>query len=801
MENVLKSFEMQEAVLPPYLQGLNEPQRQAVETVDGPVLVLSGAGTGKTRVLTTRIVHIIQQRKAWPSEILAVTFTNKAAREMAGRAATLLTREAAMPAEQGQDNNQTAANTPLPWLGTFHSISAKILRRHAEMLGFTSDFIILDTDDQLRLLKTILIERNIDVKKNPPKQYLYPIQQWKDRGLIPEKVSPKDLAFSGGKEVLDIYTEYQRRLLRLNAMDFGDLLLHNLTLFTRHEDVLRQYAERFKYIMVDEYQDTNIAQYLWLRLLALGHKNICCVGDDDQSIYGWRGAEVGNILKFEHDFPGAVVIKLEQNYRSTPQILAAASHLIDHNDTRLGKTLWTESKDGEPIYLQSAVDSEEEAYLVGEQIEYQRRQRHSYNEMAVLVRAGFQTRQFEERFLKLGLPYQVVGGLRFYERQEIKDAIAYLRLVQNPNDNLAFERIINTPKRGVGTATLEKLHSTARARNGSLYQALCELLGLSLALPGEEATYSPSAASMKGKVADELRHLVTQLQRWRQVQAHYPLGELTDIVLDESGYRAMWEKEKNAEANGRLENLRELVRAMGDFETLTAFLEHVGLVTDIAQQEAGSDGQMISLMTLHAAKGLEFDTVFLPGWEEGLFPHQRALDETGKNGLEEERRLAYVGITRARKRVYIFHAERRRFFTKNGAEWQQTIPSRFITELPMQHLESRDNPSSYNRLRQQRQDWGSDIASVMESAGSGFGNFPLKSASHTPAPIAPKRPAAAVTAGSVVTSRNNEFAPGTRVFHQKFGYGIVIKKQEDQLDIAFKDAGKKRIMSEFVTVA
>ncbi len=729
-----------------YLDRLNEPQRQAVETTEGPVLVLSGAGTGKTSVLTARIAHILNCGLAYPSQILAVTFTNKAAREMAARAEALLQRNA-----EGQ------GRAVLPWLGTFHSISAKILRRQAEKLGFTSDFIILDTDDQLRLLKTILEEQGIDAKQHPPKQFLYFIQQWKDKGLIPQKVSAADAA-GAMPRALEIYKIYQARLLQLNAMDFGDLLLHNLTLFAQDEEVLRHYAGQFRYILVDEYQDTNVAQYLWLRLLALGHKNLCCVGDDDQSIYGWRGAEVGNILKFEKDFPGAAVIRLEQNYRSTPHILGAASHLIRNNQSRLGKTLWTEAKHGEKIKMQTAVDSEEEAYLVGEQIEAARRRGESYKEMAVLVRAGFQTRQFEERFLTLGLPYQVVGGLRFYDRQEIKDIIAYLRVVRNPQDNLAFERIINLPKRGIGKATMERFHSTARAGDGSLFHAAERVIG---------------SGEMKGKAADTIGALLKQFRRWQELLKENPINELTDIVLDESGYRAMWEKEKNAEANGRLENLRELVRAMGEFEDLTAFLEHVGLVTDSVQQEAAASGELISLMTLHSAKGLEFNRVFLPGWEEGLFPHQRSLDESGRAGLEEERRLAYVGLTRAREHVMITHAERRRFFTKQGMEWQQTVPSRFMTELPAQHIEVLDAHSfhRYQKHQQQRSSFASEVSAIFRN-------------------IQP----------STATSDDN-MGIGKRVFHQKFGYGKIVSKQDDQLEIAFEKAGVKRIMAGFVEAA
>ena len=751
----MKPSENQELDTPSYLQRLNEPQREAVTTTEGAVLVLSGAGTGKTSVLTARIAHLINSNKAWPNEILSVTFTNKAAREMAGRA------------EQLVSNADGQGNGPLPWLGTFHSISAKILRRHAEMIGFSSDYIILDTDDQIRLIKQILVEKNIDPKQNPAKQFLWSIQNWKDKGLIPEKVSHADKMITGGKQVHDIYTEYQKRMLNMNCMDFGDLLLHCLTLFNKYPDILQKYAQQFKYIMVDEYQDTNIAQYLWLRLLALGHKNLCCVGDDDQSIYGWRGAEVGNILKFEKDFNGAAIIRLEQNYRSTPQILAAASHLINYNDTRLGKTLWTDAKDGDKLQLQSASDSEEEAYIVGERIEQLRRNDVSYSEMAVLVRAGFQTRQFEERFLTLGLPYQVIGGQRFYERAEIRDIIGYLRVAQTPADNLAFERIINTPKRGVGKATMEKIHSAGRAWNISLHDAAIRLI--------EEK-------QMRGKVADSIAFLLEQFARWRSIKTTLPIGELTDMILDESGYRAMWEKEKNAEANGRLENLRELVRAMGDFEDLSAFLEHVSLVTDIAEANRGDDGQMVTLMTLHAAKGLEFDVIFLPGWEEGLFPHQRSLDESGKEGLEEERRLAYVGITRARKQVFISHAERRRFFTKGGIEWQSTVPSRFITELPPEHIQSQDHYSKqqYSRFSQSRSNFADEMASVMKNAGGSFGGLPKK----------PKLP----------QESRGTYSPGTKVNHAKFGAGIIIKNKDDALEIAFNNGETKRIMAEFITL-
>ena len=633
----------------PAINALNPEQKEAVLAVDGPVLVLAGAGTGKTKVLTTRIAHILSSRLAWASQILAVTFTNKAAKEMGERVAHLLS---------GDQNSN-----PLSWLGTFHSIAAKILRRYGEVLGFTSSFTILNSDDQLRLIKQLLIENNIDEKQNSPKVILSIIQAWKDQALPPEKVT--DAEHSINARALLIYKAYQKRLKTLNAMDFGDLLLNNIILFTTHPEIHKEVAGRFKYILVDEYQDTNVAQYLWLRLLASAHKNICCVGDDDQSIYGWRGAEIGNILRFEKDFTGAKVIRLERNYRSTGNILAAASHIISNNNGRLGKTLWTEDDDGEKVRIRSLWDGDEEARFVGNEIENFQRSGSSLNDMAVLVRAGFQTRAFEERFLMLGLSYRVIGGLRFYERQEIRDAVAYLRVISQPDDDLAFERIINTPKRGIGTATMETINTHARAAEISMTKATTELLKMN---------------AFKGKLANSLGNLLKSLEQWRGLIGTQTIAEITDIMLDESGYRAMWKSDKTPEAQGRLDNLKELVRAMGEFESLTAFLEHVGLVTDMSEN---NNSDMISIMTLHAAKGLEFDHVFLPGWEEGLFPHQRSLDESGRDGLEEERRLAYVGITRAKKTCTISFAGSRRIYN----QWQSSIPSRFVSELPKEHTE------------------------------------------------------------------------------------------------------------------
>jgi len=641
----------------PSLGKLNPEQHLAVTTTDGAVLVLAGAGTGKTRVLTTRIANILNQHLAYPGQILAVTFTNKAAREMAERVDTLI-------AGKPQESHEQRRSATLNWLGTFHSIAAKILRRYAHHLGFSQSFSILDADDQLRLIKQLVNEHRLDDKQNPPKALLSIIQSWKDQGLVPEKVGNTEGGGIASRALL-IYNAYQARLKTLNAMDFGDLLLYNLVLFTSFPEAYQEISHRFKYILVDEYQDTNVAQYLWLRMLARPHHNICCVGDDDQSIYGWRGAEVGNILRFEQDFAGAKIIRLERNYRSTGNILAAASRLIAQNDTRLGKTLWTEDAEGEKVRVVSLWDGDEEARFVGDEVDILHRNKNPLKEMAILVRAGFMTRAFEERFLTMGIAYKVIGGLRFYERQEIRDAIAYLRVLAQPDDDLAFERIINVPKRGIGAATLETLHSYARSQNISLMRATHILL---------------ENKAFKGKLYNSLNTLLEGFEHWRSMIGFNPISELTDIILDESGYKAMWKSDKSPEALGRLENLKELIRAMGEFESLTAFLDHVGLVTDMANE---TTNEMVSIMTLHAAKGLEFDHVFLPGWEEGLFPNQRSLDETGKSGLEEERRLAYVGITRAKKTCTISFAGSRRIYN----QWQSNIPSRFLSELPQEHIE------------------------------------------------------------------------------------------------------------------
>lgn len=738
-------------VAPRYLETLNDTQREAVETIDGPVLVLAGAGTGKTRVLTTRLAHVLSQGRARPWEVLAVTFTNKAAREMKDRVAQVL----GQPVEGW-------------WVGTFHSIGARLLRANAEAAGLTPNFTILDTDDQIRLLKQYLEQYEIDDKRWPARTLAGAIQRWKDRGLMPGKVPEAEAAGVADGKGLEIYAAYQERLKILNAADFGDLLLLCLDLFQREPEILAKYQRQFRYILVDEYQDTNVSQYLWLRLLAQAHKNICCVGDDDQSIYSWRGAEVGNILRFEKDFPAAHVVRLERNYRSTPHILAAASGLIAQNEGRLGKTLWTDTNDqGEKVLVRGVWDGDEEARVVGEEIEALHSKQHRLNQIAVLVRAGFQTREFEERLITLGVPYRVLGGPRFYERQEIRDAIAYLRVLAQPSDDLAFERIVNTPKRGLGAASLQVVHGHARAQGLPLIAAAWELL---------------ETEELKPRARNSLRTLLEDFERWRVAAGTMPHTELTKLVLDESGYTTMLQTSKAPEAPGRLDNLKELIVALGDFENLAGFLEHVSLVME--NEESAAEDK-VTLMTLHGAKGLEFDTVFLPGWEEGLFPHQRAMDEAGVAGLEEERRLAYVGLTRARQRVIVTFAANRRVY----GQWQSAIPSRFIDELPEENIERRQETGLYGGPG------GSIGASRGASGGAAFGGARGLTAR--------SRLNEGGGSPSWKTSEGTAAAGldvGVRVFHQKFGYGEILAKDGDKLEVAFEKAGTKRVMASFVEV-
>ena len=741
---------------PPYLDGLNDEQTRAVKALDGPVLVLAGAGTGKTRVLTTRLAHILVEGKARPWEILAVTFTNKAAREMQSRVAIITGR----PVEGW-------------WLGTFHALCARILRRHAELVGLKHNFTILDTDDQLRLLKQLMEPLEIDEKKWPARVLMGVIQRWKDRGLTPEKISSEEGSDIAEGVLSELYRDYQIRLKTLNAVDFGDLLLHCLTLFTENIDVLHEYQIKFRYLLVDEYQDTNVAQYLWLRLLAQEHKNICCVGDDDQSIYSWRGAEVGNILKFEKDFLEATVIRLEQNYRSTPDILAAASGLISHNEGRLGKTLWTGMNDGDPVKVHAVWDGEEEARLVGDEIEVRQSRGKSLEEMAILVRAGFQMREFEERMINLGIPYRVIGGPRFYERHETRDAIAYLRVVNSPDDDLAFERIINVPKRGLGQATVQAIHQLARAQSMPMYEAARLII---------------QTDEIKPKARSSLSGLLQDFQRWRSNIDVLPHFELAEVILDESGYTEMWMRDKSPEAPGRLENLKELVSGLEDFDNLQGFLEHVSLVME--NQENKTEDK-ISLMTLHAAKGLEFETVFLPGWEEGLFPHQRSLDEEGLSGLEEERRLAYVGITRAKKEAMIFYAANRRIYN----QWQNSLPSRFVNELPAENIEA---------ISEQGLNSGIGVTVGHGSLGSGFDVISDTLSYESPQKRGHTSDGTIIEAEEWTVSAspsNSTFEVGIRVFHQKFGYGKILSLDGNKLEVEFEKAGTKKVIDSFVDPA
>jgi DNA helicase-2/ATP-dependent DNA helicase PcrA len=739
-----------------HLAALNEAQYRAVAAVEGAVLVLAGAGTGKTRVLTTRLAHILATGRAFPGEVLAVTFTNKAAREMKERLEAMIGRAA-----DGV------------WLGTFHALGARILRRHAEAVGLRSNFTILDTDDQQRLLKQLISAANIDERRWPARMLLGIIERWKDKGLTPEKVPAGEAGDWADGRALALYRAYQERLITVNAVDFGDLLLHNLTLFSQNPEILATYQHRFRYLLVDEYQDTNVAQYLWLRLLAQQHKNLCCVGDDDQSIYSWRGAEIGNILKFESDFPGALIVRLEENYRSTPEILAAAAGVIAHNNGRLGKTLWTRADGGDKITVRGLWDAEQEARWVGDEIEALHRRQHRLKEIAILVRAGFQTREFEERFIALALPYRVIGGPRFYERQEIRDALAYLRLVRQPNDDLAFERIVNMPRRGIGTATLQQLHAAARAESLSLVEAARHLIA------GEAL---PRAAR------NALAAFLAALDRWHEAADHVAHTDLVQTVLDESGYTGMWQADKSPDAPGRLENLKELVVAMAEFENLGGFLEHVSLVMDNA---ADASGDMVNLMTLHSAKGLEFDHVFLPGWEEGLFPSQRSVEEHGLKGLEEERRLAYVGLTRARRQVFVSFAGSRRIH----GQWQMAARSRFIAELPAAQVEMASDMGAGAAGS-----WsaGAAVSTGWRGASPGWGaDWEIaRDRRNARAPILIE--SGRVPARGQEIKKIGGFAVGDRVFHQKFGYGTVRAVEDNKLAIDFEHAGDKKVMDAFV---
>ena len=817
----------------PYLDNLNPEQRDAILTIDGPLLVLAGAGTGKTRVLTTRIAHILATGRARPSEILAVTFTNKAAREMKERVGHLVGERV-----EG-----------MPWLGTFHAIGTRVLRKHAELVGLRSDFTILDTDDQIRLMKQLIQAAEIDEKRWPARQLAIFIDSWKNKGLGPEAIPPLEARAFGNGKGGELYKAYQARLKTLNACDFGDLLLHVIRIWRENPDVLADYQRRFRYILVDEYQDTNVAQYMWLRLLALGSKNVCCVGDDDQSIYGWRGAEVDNILRFEKDFPGAKVIKLERNYRSTTHILAAASHLIAHNEGRLGKTLFTERSDpdADKVSVASAWDSEEEARSIGAEIEGLRGQGQALNEIAILVRASFQMREFEDRFVTLGLPYRVVGGPRFYERAEIRDALAYFRATVQPADDLAFERIINVPRRGIGDTTVQQVIKFARSRDVPALQAAAMLT---------------ETQDLTARARTALRGLTDSFTRWRGLLDTLPMTELAGLILDESGYTEMWQQDRSADAPGRLENLKELIRSMEPYETLPAFLEHISLVMDT---DANNAMDAVNLMTLHSAKGLEFNHVFLPGWEEGVFPHQRALDEGGRAGLEEERRLAYVGITRAKKRAYVWFASNRRIH----GTWSSGIPSRFLDELPEAHVAIVETHSGGYGGRggfgpsrfDSNTSFGSNYATPgyqRAAAKGGFGGGQARGgrvvdeydfdqrppdeiagraqpgwggaergrfgASSGASGFSERRSSYESDATRTATDRwgnplrekklgrvlegqlvaksvsegSSAYNVGNRIFHDKFGGGVVVEVEGNKLTIDFDRAGRKKVVDDFV---
>ncbi len=732
-----------------HLRGLNPEQREAVVAEDGPLLVLAGAGTGKTRVLTTRLAHLLVTGRARPWEVLAVTFTNKAAREMIARVEQLIGRSC-----EGL------------WLGTFHALGVRILRRHAELVGLRPDFTILDVDDQLRLAKQVIQAADLDERRWAPRVLLALVQRWKDRGWRPDQVPASELGDFALGRARDLYAAYQERLLTLNACDFGDLLLHGLSLFLRHPDLLAEYQRRFRAILVDEYQDTNVAQYLWLRLLAREHRNITCVGDDDQSIYSWRGADVGNILRFEQDFPGARIIRLERNYRSTGHILAAASGLIAHNRARHGKRLWTEGEMGEPVRIAGLWDDEEEARFVGEEIEALQRAGGRLRDCAVLVRAGFQTRAFEERFIQMGLPYRVIGGPRFYERQEIRDAIAYLRLVCQPDDDLAFERIVNVPRRGIGETAIRKLHAAARRAGTSLHRAARDLVQTDELAP---------------RTRNALLRFLTDLDRWRGQRESLEPRALVELVLEESGYTEMWRNDRAPDAPGRLENLKELVKAVEEFDTIPAFLEHVSLVMDAASDP---EGDMVAVMTLHGAKGLEFDNVFLTGWEEGVFPNQRAIDDGGERALEEERRLAYVGMTRARRRLTITFASNRRIYN----QWATSIPSRFLDELPAAHVH---HLHRHPRARPDFDPAFDDAPFAPRVARFRSRRAALGKILDGEARVLETRP----------LGDGGRFRKGDRIFHDKFGYGVVEEVDGNKLEILFDRAGRKKVVESFVEPA
>ena len=727
---------------------LNDPQKEAVYHTQGPILVLAGAGTGKTGVLTTRLIRLLIEKIALPGEILSVTFTNKAANEMRERIT----------------NQIGDMSSGLKWLGTFHSVGAQILRFHPNKLGLENDFIILDIDDQVRLLKQIIKDENIDDKRWPSKQLLNLIDKWKNKGLYPEDISSNDGDyFANGKGHL-LYKIYQERLKYFNAVDFGDLILESIRLFENNQDILESYQNKFKYILVDEYQDTNVSQYKLLKLLTGKYQNICCVGDDDQSIYSWRGAEISNILRFEKDFPEAKIIRLEENYRSTGHILTAASKLIENNESRLGKTLWTNSGEGEKITVKSNWDGEEEARLITSELEKLSLKNYNLDETAILVRASFQMREFEDRFISVGLPYKVIGGPRFYERKEIRDVNAYLRLATQPNDSLALERIINTPKRGIGETSVKKIRDRSKENNKPLIESIKELI---------------DEKSFKGKTAVSLDKLVKLVFHWNHLIKEEDKVDIAEIIIEDSGYLEMLRNDKSLTAEGRVENVYELFRSLEPFESIKAYLEHISLVMEI---DSNQYGKKVSLMTLHAAKGLEFDYVFLPGWEEGVFPNQRAVDEGGLEALEEERRLAYVGVTRAKKKASIYYAANRRMHN----QWISSIPSRFVTELPEENIETDLSNYAGEKELFKEQEYIDFDQSEYETPGWERARFESKS--------------------RTIEHKNSEnyvvndtpFELNENVTHKKFGKGIILSIDGKKLTINFGSNGTRKVMENFV---
>ena len=728
---------------------LNDVQKEAVLHNEGPLLVLAGAGTGKTGVLTTRLARILMENMALPGEILSVTFTNKAANEMKNRVGNLIGDMV----------------TGLKWLGTFHSIGAQILRQYPEKVGLKNGFIILDTDDQLRLLKQIIRDENIDDKKWSAKGLLSLIDKWKNKGLSPSQVTSDDGDYFANGKGRVLYKKYQEQLKFFNAADFGDLILECIRLFNENQDILESFQNRFKYMLVDEYQDTNTSQYTLLKLLSGKWKNICCVGDDDHSIYSWRGAEVTNILKFEKDFADSRIIRLEQNYRSTGNILAAASKLIEANESRFGKTLWTSSNGGEKVSVTSTWDGEEEARIITDEIEQQSLNKKNLDEVAILVRASFQMREFEDRFVSIGLPYKVIGGPRFYERKEIRDANAYFRLAIHPNDSLALERVLNVPKRGIGETTLKKIKQYAKNNNIPTIDAIKDLI---------------KTSEIKPKTKISLKHFVELTERWNDLIKERSHFEIAEIILEDSGYLEMLRNDDTLTAAGRLDNIKELFRSIEPFESLSAYLEHISLVMEI---DKNPEGNKVSLMTLHAAKGLEFDYVYLPGWEEGVFPNQRSLDEGGIKSLEEERRLAYVGITRAKVKSSIFYAANRKMHN----QWLSSIASRFVSELPDENVEV--NLSHFSGNKGNFTDIKEDIFDQSDYSTPGWERAKIPSSNK-------KILVEDVT--DISLDNNSKFSSGSIVFHKKFGQGKVESIDGKKLTINFGSNGTRKVMENFV---